>query len=132
MGPPSSKRAYPRYRIGLSAKVEVRAAGGGSLSFGAQRLTRRTVTATLHDVSLMGACLLASGPDAAAFEKGAPVTIEVAIGARTVRLPGAVVWAARNGTDLRAGIAVHTLITDSLSRSTFASWLQKKSREAAG
>lgn len=132
MGPPSSKRAHPRYRIGLPAKVEVRATGNGGISLGTQRVTRRTVSATLHDVSLMGACLLVRGADGGALEKGAPVTIELAIGPRTVKLPGAVVWASANGTDVKAGISVQTMITDSLSRSTFASWLQKKAMESGG
>jgi hypothetical protein len=121
---PIHPRAHPRFRVELSASIEVRQSSSGGVRLGSETTTRTSLEAALRDVSAGGlSFVVKKGP---ALEKGCAVTVKLVIAGRTVSLPGSVVWSQTADAGSLSGVRVHTELTDSLTRTAFGRWLASR------
>ena len=100
------------------ALLEVRLSSP-SLALGATSTKKVSAQASLRDVSRSGLSLRSTAP----LEKGAAVSVKVQVGARTLAMPGTVVWAKTEGGEIVAGIRMHVEVLDSATRRVFEGFI---------
>jgi len=118
---PIHPRANPRFRVELSASVEVRQSAGGGVRLGSEKTTRASLDVALRDISAGGMSFLVK--KGTALERGSSITVKLVIAGRTMSLPGLVVWSQSSDAGSLSGVRVHTELTDSLTRTAFGRWL---------
>ena len=98
--------------------IEVRLSSP-SLALGTAATKKVAGSASLRDVSRTGMQLKSTAP----LDKGASVQVKVQVGARTLALPGTVVWTKASGGEVVAGIRMHLEILDSATRRVFEGFI---------
>ena len=108
------------------AMLEVRLSSP-SLALGATSTKKVSASGALRDVSRSGMQLRSSAP----LDKGASLQVKVQVGARTLALPGTVVWTKTNGGEVIAGIRIHLEVLDSATRRVFEGFIADVERSLA-
>lgn len=108
------------------AMIEVRLSSP-SLALGAATAKKVSASASLRNVSRSGMQLRSNAP----LDKGATVQVKVQVGARTLALPGTVVWVKTNDGEVVAGIRMHLEILDSATRRVFEGFIADVERSLA-
>ena len=108
------------------AMIEVRLSSP-SLALGAAATKKVAGSASLRDVSRSGIGLRSSAP----LDKGATVQVKLQVGARTLVLPGTVVWTKTVAGEIVAGIRMHLEILDSATRRVFEGFIADVERTLA-
>lgn len=103
---------------------------------------RVTLNVTLTDVSSEGMGLTGRLPSAnrrttrpgaapVSLDRGDNLTLQIQVGARTIRLPALVVWTRNASGEIQAGLRLHLAAVDSTTRKTFEGWIDELQRSQA-